>query len=127
MEKLTYVAALSFAIDYLDEAIATSGCADWDEEARQVIEKLTALKAQTEKRNSADRKPTAKQMANADLAQHVVEVLRNAPDPLTVNEIMARDAELSALSNQKVSALNRCLGAQVIKTVDKRVSKFSLA
>ena len=127
MEKMTYVQALTFAIDHLDEAITASGCADWDEEARQVIEKLTALKAQTEKRNSADRKPTAKQIANADLAERVVAVLSVTSDPLTVTEIMARDEALSALSNQKVSALIRLLGARVVKTVDKRVSKFSLA
>lgn len=113
--KMTYVAALTYVL---------TNCTDLPED---VAEKLTALKAQTEKRNSADRKPTAKQMANADLAEKVVEVLRNAPDSLTVTEIMARDEELSTLSNQKVSALIRGLGARVVKTTEKRVSKFSLA
>ena len=115
MEKMTYVAALNYVL---------TNCTDLPTE---VADKLTALKAQTEKRNSADRKPTAKQIANADLAERVVEVLRNAPDPLTVTEIMARDEALAPLSNQKVSALIRGLGARVVKTVDKRVSKFSLA
>ena len=127
MTNMTYVIALNEALSLIGDALcSTIDSTDapyWDE----VVEKLTALRDQQIKRNSADRKPTAKQIANADLAQHVVEVLRNAPDPLTVTEIMSRDAELSALSNQKVSALIRCLGAQVIKTVDKRVSKFSLA
>lgn len=115
MEKMTYVAALNYVL---------TNCTDLPTE---VADKLTALKAQTEKRNSADRKPTAKQVANLDLAEHVVAVLQDAPNPLTVTEIMARDEVLAPLSNQKVSALIRGLGARVVKTVDKRVSKFSLA
>lgn len=112
--KMTYVLALTYVLDNctLPEDVA---------------EKLTALKAQTEKRNSADRKPTAKQVENASLAELVVEVLRNAPEPLTVTEIMSRDETLGALSNQKVSALIRGLGARVVKTTDKRVSRFALA
>lgn len=115
MTKMTYVAALSYVL---------TNCPDLPAD---VAEKLTALKAQTEKRNSADRKPTKTQLANIDLAEHVIEVLRNAPDPLTVTEIMARDEVLAPLSNQKVSALIRGLGAQVVKVTEKRVSKFRLA
>lgn len=127
MTKMTYVQALTFAIDHLDEAITASGSADWDEEARQVIEKLTALKAQTEKRNSADRKPTKAQVANEGLKAKILEVL--TADPATVTEIMARDAELTALSNQKVSALVNALvdEGRVTKTVDKRKSYFARA
>lgn len=113
--KMTYVAALTYVL---------TNCPDLPED---VAEKLTALKAQTEKRNSAERKPTAKQVANLDLAEHVVEVLKVATAPMTVTEIMAQDDTLSALSNQKVSALIRGLGDRVVKTTDKRVSKFSLA
>jgi sugar-specific transcriptional regulator TrmB len=115
MTKMTYVAALNYVL---------TNVADLPED---VAEKLTALKEQTEKRNAADRKPTKRQIENADLAEKVVEVLANAADPLTVTEIMGRDETLAALSNQKVSALIRGLGARVVKTVDKRVSKFSLA
>lgn len=115
MEKMTYVAALNYVL---------TNCTDLPTE---VADKLTALKAQTEKRNTADRKPTAKQVENAGLAEKVVEVLTAASEPLTVTEIMARCDTLSALSNQKVSALIRGLGDRVVKTTDKRVSKFSLA
>ncbi len=124
MTKMTYVEALSNALTLLESNVG-NGFDEFDLSA--TIEKLTALKEQTEKRNSADRKPTAKQIANADLAERVVAVLSVTADPLTVTEIMARDEALSALSNQKVSALIRLLGARVVKTVDKRVSKFSLA
>lgn len=115
MEKITYIAALNYAIENLTDA------------PTEIMDKLTALRDQTAKRNSAERKPTAKQVENANLAEVVAEVLRNAPDPLTVTEIMARDEVLSGLSNQKVSAIIRGMGARVVKTVDKRVSKFSLA
>ena len=115
MTKMTYVAALSYVL---------TNCPDLPVD---VAEKLTALKAQTEKRNAADRKPTKTQLANLDLAEHVIEVLRNASDPLTVTEIMARDEMLAPLSNQKVSALIRTLGDKVVKVTEKRVSKFRLA
>ena len=115
MTKMTYVAALNYVL---------TNTADLPTE---VAEKLTALRDQQVKRNATERKPTAKQLANADLMDEVRTVLRNAPDPLTVTEIMGRSATLSALSNQKVSALIRCMGAEVVKEVDKRVSKFRLA
>lgn len=124
MTKMTYVEALSNALSLLESNVG-NGFDDFDVSA--TIEKLTALKAQTEKRNSAERKPTAKQVENASLAELVVEVLRNASEPLTVTEIMGRSDTLGSLSNQKVSALIRGLGARVVKTTDKRVSRFTLA
>ena len=113
--KMTYVTALTYAIENLTDAPA------------DVMEKLTALKEQTEKRNAADHKPTKTQIINVALGDRVLEVLRGALEPLTVTEIMARDEELAQLSNQKVSALIRTLGAKVIRTTEKRVSKFSIA
>ena len=113
--KMTYVAALTYALENLTDAPA------------EVMEKLEALKAQTEKRNSAERKPTKVQIANQGLADVVREVLRNSATPLTVSELMQRDAQLSGLSNQKVSAILRGMGAEVVKTTEKRVSRFSLA
>lgn len=115
MTKMTYVAALTYAIENLTDAPA------------DVVEKLTALKAQTEKRNTAERKPTKTQVANIALADRVREVLRNAAEPLTITELMARDEALAVLSNQKVSAVVRGMGAEVTKVTDKRVSKFTLA
>jgi len=115
MTKMTYVDALSYVLTNYADIPA------------EVAEKLTALKTQTEKRNAADHKPTKTQIANVALGDRVLDILRSALEPLTVTEIMARDEELSKLSNQKVSALIRTLGSKVIKTTDKRVSKFSIA
>ena len=117
MEKLTYVVALNTAISALSA----------DASMTAVVEKLTALRDAQVKRNSADRKPTKTQVANLSLADEVREVLRNAPDPLTITEIMGRSEVLSPLSNQKVSAIVRGMGAEVVKITDKRVSKFRLA
>lgn len=115
MTKMTYVAALNYVL---------TNVADLPED---VTEKLTALRDQTEKRNTADRKPTKAQVANEALKARVLEVL--TADPATVTEIMARDAELGALSNQKVSALVNALvdEGRAVKSVEKRKSYFARA
>lgn len=113
--KMTYVAALTYAIENLTDAPA------------EVVEKLAALKAQTEKRNAADRKPTKAQTQNAELSVVVAEVLADAGRPLTITEIMQADERLAGLSNQKVTAVVRSMGEQVEKVADKRVNRFKLA
>ena len=117
MTKMTYVAALNTAIAALtaDPAMA------------EVVTKLTALRDQTEKRNTADRKPTKAQIANAELAEVVAEVLTDATAPLTVTEIMKADPRLAVLSNQKVTAVIRAMGTRVERVPDKRVNRFRLA
>jgi hypothetical protein len=115
MEKMTYVAALTYVLENVTDL------------PEAVAEKLTALKAQTEKRNSADRKPTKAQVANEGLKAKVAEVLTS--EPATVTELMARDAELAALSNQKVSALVNALvkDGVALKVPDGRKSTFCRA
>ena len=115
MTKMTYVAALNYVL---------TNCADLPAD---VAEKLTALKEQTEKRNSAERKPTKAQVANEGLKAVVLSVL--TAEPATVTELMARSADLAALSNQKVSALVNalCDEGKAVKTVEKRKSYFALA
>ena len=163
MEKMTYVAALNYVLENvtdLPEAVADKltalkaqtekrNAADRkptkaqmanevlkgkvlevltaDPAMTEVVEKLTALRDQTEKRNSAERKPTKAQLANEGLKAKVAEVL--TADPATVTEIMARDAELATLSNQKVSALVNALvdEGKAVKTVEKRKSYFARA
>lgn len=117
MEKLTYVVALSTAISALsaDPAMA------------EVVAKLSALRDQQVKRNSGERKPTAKQLENAELKEVVLSVL--TAEPSTVTEIMGRDPRLSVLSNQKVSALVNALvdEGRATKVPVKRVNKFARA
>lgn len=122
MTKMTYVEALSNALSLLDSQVG-NGFDDFDLQA--TIEKLTALKAQTEKRNTADRKPTKTQVANVGLQDKILAVMTAVP--ATVTEIMSRDAELAALSNQKVAALIRGLVdmGKVVRSEEKRVAKFA--
>ena len=49
--------------------------------------------------------------------------------PVTVSELIAltSDEEVANYTNQRVSALLRKLGNKVVKTVDKKVSRFSVA
>lgn len=122
-KKLTYVAALSNILsirNFLEQNVT-----DFDVAA--TLDRLTDLMNQTEKRNSAEKKPTKTQLANAEYGQMVLEVLRNADKPMTITEIMDADTELGKLNNQKVSAVVRGLGDQVVKTIEKRKSYFSLA
>ena len=115
MTKMTYVAALNYVLTNVADLPA------------DVAEKLTALKEQTEKRNSAERKPTKAQQANEVLKDKVLAVL--TADPATVTEIMAKDAELAALSNQKVSALVNALvrDGKALKVPDGRKTTFCVA
>ena len=122
-KKLTYVAALSNILsirNFLEQNVT-----DFDVAA--TLDRLTDLMNQTEKRNSAEKKPTKTQLANAEYGQMVLEVLRNADKPMTITEIMDADTTLGQLNNQKVSAVVRGLGDQVVKTIEKRKSYFSLA
>lgn len=112
--KTTYVSALSFVL---------TNC----ELPAEIAEKLTALKEQQEKRNSADRKPTKAQKEAEVLKEQVMEVL--TADPCTVTELMARSEVLSTLSNQKVSALVNALvkDGRALKVPDGRKSTFCKA
>lgn len=113
--KMTYVAALNYVLTNVADL------------PTDVAEKLTALKVQTEKRNSAERKPTKAQLANEELKAQVMAVL--TAEPATVTDLMGKSDALGALSNQKVSALVNALvdEGKAVKTVEKRKSYFSKA
>ena len=80
------------------------------------------------KKNSADKKPTAQQVANEAIKSAIVDGMER--DRLyTITELQKSIPECAELSNQKVSALVRQLKDEglVIKTEDKRKSYFSKA
>ena len=80
------------------------------------------------KKNSADKKPTAQQVANDGIKSAIVATME--PNHLyTVTEIQKSVAECAELSNQRVSALLRQLkdDGVVVRTEDKRKAFFSLA
>lgn len=112
--KTTYISALSFVLDNCD--LPT-----------EIAEKLTALRDQQVKRNSAEHKPTKTQKENEVLKDVVMAVMTT--EGATVSEIMTRDERLSALSNQKVSALLNALAKEgrVLKIPDGRKTTFAVA
>ena len=101
MTKMTYVKALEIAIN---------GMADGEAK-----DKLIALKAQVEKKNSAERKPTKAQVENAALKDNA----------MTATEI----ADAFGISNQKASALLTAMVTDEVVTreVIKRKAYFKVA
>ena len=80
------------------------------------------------KKNSAEKKPTAKQVANAGIATAIIEGME--PNRLyTVTEVIKSIPQCADLTNQRMSALLRQLveAGKVKRTEDKRKAYFSLA
>ena len=115
-QKMTYVRALSYVLD------------NYNDLPTDVIEKLEALRTQTEKRHSSDNKPTKKQEENTELANQLYELMLTQGGSHTVSEWIAiSDSEtMRSCSNQKVSALMRMLekSGKVAKSTEKRKSYF---
>lgn len=114
-EKLTYVAALTYAIE--NGNLPT-----------EIAEKLTALRTQQEKRNSGEKKPTKVQEANVGIKQVILTALEGQ-EAKTVSEIQTLAPELGELSNQKVASLVRQLveEGKLTRIEEKRKAYFRLA
>ena len=110
-EKLTYVDALTVAID----------CTALPEDVR---EKLDALRAQQMKRNTADKKPTKTQQENEVLKGQMVDAMTAHGEAVTIKELMTlMGLNPLEVSSQKVSALM----TQLVKagTVEREVIKHT--
>ena len=79
-------------------------------------------------KKAQNKKATKTQEQNVGIKATILEVLATIGSG-TVTDIQNGNEELSALSNQKVSALVRQLveSGEVVKTTDKKKSIFSLA
>lgn len=79
-------------------------------------------------KKASNKKATKTQEANIGIKSTILSVLEGGKS-MTVTEMQGASAELGELSNQKVSALVRQLveAGKVVKTIDKKVSRFSLA
>lgn len=99
--------------------------------ADDIVEKLTKMIEQLDKKASAPKKPTAKQVAAVEEAAEVLEALKAVSKAVTVSELMEACPDLVTKykSNQKISALLRKLeeAGQVVKTIEKRKSYFKAA
>lgn len=79
-----------------------------------------------EKKNSADKKPTAQQVANEGLKQTIMDVLTENGGLMTVTDVQKSCDGLAELSNQRISALLRQLkdDGKVERVEDKRKAYF---
>ena len=110
---VTYVDALTVAINSVSDT--------------EVAEKLEALKAQMSKKHTS---VNSKAKAEADArAERVYNALAEMTEPVTITELikLTSDEEVANYSNQRISALIRKLGSRVVKTTDKKVSRFAVA
>ena len=113
MTKLTYVSALDVAINAVsDEAVK---------------EKLTALREQVAKKNTAERKPTKTQVENEGYKAAILAALDTTPH--TISEIVGMVPQLAELSNQRVSAMLTALtkgeDAPLVRSEFKRKAYFA--
>ena len=78
------------------------------------------------KKNSAEKKPTAVQVANDGIKSVILEVLVANGDKMTISEMQKVNAELGELSNQRISALVRQLkeDEKIERIEDKRKAYF---
>ena len=101
----------------------------------ELVEKLTKMKEQFEKKNKssvgADGKKvlTAEQKKNEVLKETILEVLTRYEEPKQVKELIAENEELASYTGQKRSALITQLvkAEKVVKVIDKKASKFQIA
>jgi phage/plasmid primase-like uncharacterized protein len=139
MMKMTYALALELAMTALsnDQVVpyiyTTSKVVDGEHQSvtervevpmTEVKEKLTALLSSLDKKSGAEKKPTQKQKETAEVAQTLLNQLRENGNALTVSEMIAQLPVCEGMSNQKVSALVRSLGTAVERVEEKRKAYF---
>ena len=78
------------------------------------------------KKNSAEKKPTAQQTANVEIANAIVEMLHAQPNRLfSITEIIKECPACADLTNQRVSAIVRgLLGVSIERVEEKRKAFF---
>ena len=114
MEKTTNVKALAYVLENYD--LPT-----------EIHAKLEKMKIQFEKKNSAEKKPTATQIANEGIKNLILEVIGDSS--LTITEMQKINGELAELSNQKISALLKQMveNGSVVREEIKRKAYFKKA
>ena len=113
MEKMTNSKALAFVLGM--EGIPSD-----------VREKLVNIKASIDKKNSAERKPTATQTENVGLKSAILVGMASGK-AYTIGDLMKEIPALADLTNQRVSALVRQLkdDGLVVREEIKRKAYFT--
>ena len=118
-KKMTNAMALEVAI----EVLKATDTAKYSE----VVEKLDKMLEQTNKKSSANRKPTATQVENEKLKTAIVDSLATG-EKMTVTDMMKNIVELADLTNQRVTSLVSSLvkEGKLKREVEKRKAYFSV-
>lgn len=118
-KKMTNAMALEVAI----EVLKATDTAKYSE----VVEKLDKMLEQTNKKSSANRKPTATQVENEKLKTAIVNSLATG-SKMTVTDMMKNIPELADLTNQRVTSLVSSLvkEGKLKREVEKRKAYFSV-
>lgn len=118
-EKMTNRKALTYCLDNVPDLPA------------EVRDKLTAMIAALDKKNDAERKPTAKQSENATVRAAVVEFINENTegDGFTCSDLIKVCPVVEGKSNQYVSAILRqaVLAGEISKGTVKRRTYFAPA
>ena len=114
MEKTTNVKALAYVLDNYDLP-------------PEIHAKLEKMKVQFEKKNSAEKKPTATQIENEGIKNLILEVIGDSS--LTITEMQKINGELAERSNQKISALLKQMveNGSIVREEIKRKAYFKKA
>lgn len=116
--KTTQRTALLYAIENLPDAPA------------EIVEKWNAMLTALDKKNSAERKPTAKQVENQGFKADIVAYMEPGTQYLSIDIVKGVPSIVAAgISVQRVSAMLTQLvnDGALVKTVEKRKSFYSLA
>lgn len=116
--KTTQRTALLYAIENLPDAPA------------EIVEKWNSMLTALDKKNSAERKPTAKQVENQGFKADIVAYMEPGTQYLSIDIVKGVPSIVAAgISVQRVSAMLTQLVNEgvLIKTEDKRKNFYSLA
>ena len=93
----------------------------------QMVEFVEGRIAQLDKK-SANRKPTAKDTANEELKQTIVDILTELDSPVTASMVLTDNRIPSGTSLPKITSMLTALvnDKVVTRTVDKRKAYFSI-
>ena len=117
MEKMTNVKAVAYVLENCTLPA-------------DVAEKMEKIKASFEKKSSAERKPTATQVANEGLKVAILAYMENEANRLfSISELIKEVPELAGLSTQKVSPMISALVKEfkVVRIEEKRKAYFKIA
>lgn len=115
-KKVTYAEALTYAIDRINNV--------------EMVEALTKLRAQVQKRSTSKSKAQIEKEQQAEaIAETIVQVLASAETPITMADLKEADESLASYTTQRLSAIMAKLveRGQVVKTIEKRKAMYSLA